>query len=71
VMTYEMLLARLPYGGGSFIDIGLKQAAGEMKVECGDLPSALVAVLRRAIAYEKEKRPASPLAFANDVRAAL
>ena len=42
-----------------------------MKVECADLPAALVAVIRRAIAYEKEKRPASPLAFANDVRAAL
>ena len=71
VMTYEMLLARLPYGGGSFIDIGLKQAAGEKQVECGDLPAALVEVLRRAIAYEKHKRPSSPLAFADDVRAAL
>ena len=71
VMTYEMLLARLPYGGGSFIDIGMKQAAGEKHVECGDLPAALTDVLRRAIAYQKEKRPSTPLAFANDIKAAL
>ena len=71
VMTYEMLLARLPYGGGSFIDIGMKQAAGEMKVEYGDLPATLTQVIRGAIAYEKDKRPSSPIAFANDVRAAL
>jgi GAF domain-containing protein len=71
VMTYEMLLARLPYGGGSFIDIGMKQAAGEMKVECGELPAPLASVIRSAIAYEKEKRPGSAMAFWEAVRAAL
>ena len=71
VMTYEMLLSRLPYGGGSFIDIGLKQAAGEKQVECGDLPTRLAEVLRSAIAYKKEQRPSSPLAFANELKAAL
>ena len=29
VMTYEMLTGKLPYGGGSFFDIGMKQAAGD------------------------------------------
>ena len=53
VMAYEMLLARLPYGGGSFIDIGVKQAAGEHQVETGDLPPKLCDAIRRAIAYEK------------------
>jgi hypothetical protein len=71
VMTFEMLLARLPYGGGSFIDIGMKQAAGEKQVECGDLPAALADVLRRAIAYKKEQRPSSPLDFADELRTAL
>ena len=71
VMAYEMLLARLPYGGGSFIEIGIKQAAGETQVETGDLPWALADVIRRAIAYQKDKRPASPLAFANDLKAAV
>jgi hypothetical protein len=71
VMTFEMLLARLPYGGGSFIDIGMKQAAGEQQVECGELPAGLAEVLRSAIAYKKEQRPSSPLALANDLKAAL
>jgi serine/threonine-protein kinase len=71
VMAYEMLLARLPYGSGSFIDIGLRQAAGEQEVETGDLPPRLVDVLRRAIAFQKHKRPSSPVAFATDVKAAV
>ena len=44
VMAYEMLTARLPYGGGSFIDIGMKQAAGEQQVDTGDIPPALADV---------------------------
>ena len=71
VMAYEMLLARLPYGGGSFIEIGMKQAAGETQVETGELSWAVGDVIRRAIAYQKEKRPASPLAFAKDLKASV
>jgi len=67
VMTYEMLMARLPYGSGSFIDIGMKQAAGAKQVDTGDVPPALADVIRRAIAYEKDKRPTSPAAFAQDI----
>ena len=64
VMAYEMMMARLPYGGGSFIEIGMKQAAGEQQVDTGGLAPALADVIRRAIAYEKAARPASPIAFA-------
>ena len=64
VMAYEMLMARLPYGGGSFIEIGMKQAAGEQQVDTGDIPPALADVIRRAIAYEKGNGPTSPVAFA-------
>jgi len=52
VMAYEMLLAKLPYGGGSFIDIGVQQAAGAHKVDTGDLPPALAEAIRRAIAED-------------------
>ena len=69
VIAYEMLKARLPYGGGSFLEIGMKQAAGENDVDTGGIPPALAEVIRRAIAYEKGKRPTSPAAFANDVAA--
>jgi hypothetical protein len=71
VMAYEMVMARLPYGGGSFIDIGVKQAAGEKQVDTGDTPPALADAIRRAIAYQKDKRPASPLDFANEIKDAL
>ncbi len=71
VMAYEMVMARLPYGGGSFIDIGMKQAAGEKQVDTGDTPPALADAIRRAIAYEKGKRPASPVDFANEINDAL
>jgi len=71
VMAYEMVMARLPYGSGSFVDIGVKQAAGEHTVDCRDLPPALGETIRRAIAYEKDKRPASPAAFAHDLKIAI
>ncbi|HJU42825.1 MAG TPA: protein kinase, partial [Vicinamibacterales bacterium] len=71
VMAYEMLMARLPYGGGSFIDIGMRQAQGADKVECAELPPRLAEAIRRAIAYEKEKRPGSPAAFAHDLKTAI
>ena len=63
VMAYEMLTGKLPYGGGSFFDIGMKQAAGESKVDTEDLPAGLAAIIRRAIAYERDERPDSPLAI--------
>jgi hypothetical protein len=69
-MAYEMVMAKLPYGGGSFIDIGMRQAAGTHAIDTGDLPAALAEAIRRAIAYEKEKRPASPVAFANEIKSA-
>jgi hypothetical protein len=71
VVAYEMLMAKLPYGGGSFIDIGVRQAAGPHTVDTGDLAPGLADAIRRAIAYEKEKRPASPVAFAEEIQAAL
>jgi tRNA A-37 threonylcarbamoyl transferase component Bud32 len=71
VVAYEMLLAKLPYGGGSFIDIGVRQAAGAHTVDTGDLAPALADAIRRAIAFEKDKRPASPAALAEEIQAAL
>jgi serine/threonine-protein kinase len=68
VMTYEMLIGKLPYGSGSFIDIGMKQAAGATTVDTGDLPAEMASVIRRAIAFERETRPASPTAFASELR---
>ncbi|MDO8679942.1 MAG: protein kinase [Acidobacteriota bacterium] len=68
VMAYEMLTGKLPYGGGSFFDIGMKQAAGEIKVDTGDIPPELAAIIRRSIAYERDGRPASPGDFAEELR---
>jgi hypothetical protein len=68
VMAYEMLTARLPYTGASLWDIGMKQVEG--KVDTSGMPAELAAVIARAIAYEKDKRPATPLEFANGLKAA-
>lgn len=67
VMTFEMLIGKLPYGGGSFIDIGMKQAVGAAAVDMGDMPAAMAVVVRRAIAFDKDTRPGSPLAFATEL----
>lgn len=68
VMSYEMLTGKLPYGSGSFLDIGMKQAAGETQVNLEGLPPTLAAVIRQAIAYEKGTRPQSAGAFAAALR---
>ena len=68
VMAYEMLTGKLPYGGASFLEIGMKQAAGEAQVDIEGLPRNVAAVIRRAIAYEKDARPESAVAFAEALR---
>ena len=68
VMTFEMLTGKLPYGGASLFDIGMKQAAGAATVEMGDMPEGMAAAVRRAIAFDKDTRPGSPLAFAREFK---
>ena len=70
VITYEMLTGKLPYGAGSFFEIGMKQAAGETNVDTGALPPGLADIIRRAIAYQRDTRPATPGDFAAELRRA-
>ena len=69
VMAYEMLTTRLPYPGASLWDIGMKQVEG--KVDLSGIEPALADSIMNAIAYEKEKRPASASAFAEALKAAV
>jgi serine/threonine-protein kinase len=68
VMTFEVLTGSMPFGMGSFIDIGIKQAAGASAIDTSRLPASLVPVLLRALAYDRDARPASPAAFAAELR---
>jgi eukaryotic-like serine/threonine-protein kinase len=61
VMAYEMLTERLPYPGPSLFDIGMQQVEG--KIDVTGLEPGVAEAIRRAIAYEKEKRPPTALAF--------
>ncbi len=71
VMTCEMLTRRLPYGGGSFFDIGVKQAAGEANIDTSGLKRHVSAMIRRTIAFDRSARPASPVQFARQLRESL
>ena len=66
VMTYEMLTARLPFGSGSFVDIAMKQADGQ--VDMTGLPTAVAGAIRRAIAYDRAERQESATVFAQEIR---
>ena len=68
VMAYEMLTARLPYTGASLIEIGIKQIEG--RIDTSAIDRGIAGVITGAIAYEKEKRPESAVAFADAVLAA-
>ena len=65
VMAYEMLTERLPFTGASLFDIGMKQMEG--KVDTSGLDPELKRVIVSALAYEKDKRPASALDFAEQI----
>jgi hypothetical protein len=67
VMTYEMLTGRLPFGGGSFIDIAMKQSEGAATVDTRGITSAIAGVLRCAMALDREGRPQSPMALAAEL----
>jgi hypothetical protein len=66
-MAYEMLTHRLPFTGESLFDIGMKQLVGT--VDMTGVPDALADTIRRAIAYDKMARPASAVAFAEEISA--
>ena len=68
VMTFEMLTSKLPYGGASLFDIGMKQAAGPAAIDMSDVPDFMAAAIRRAIAFDRNERPQSPLAFADELK---
>jgi GAF domain-containing protein len=71
VMTYEMLTGRLPFGGGTFIDIAMKQSEGDATLDTTGIPTPIAGVLRCAMALDREGRPPSPMALAEElVRAA-
>ena len=69
VVAYETLTGRLPFGNGSFYDIGMKQASG--RIDVTDLPSALAEPLTRALSMNRDDRPASAIAFADALRVSL
>ncbi len=67
VMTYEMLTGRLPFGGGSLIDIAMKQSEGNANLDTAGLSSSVAGVLRCAMSLEREGRQQSPMALAEDL----
>jgi eukaryotic-like serine/threonine-protein kinase len=68
VLTYEALTGRLPFGVGSFIDIGIRQAGGGDRLAVDELPPVVAAALRGALSLSREERPSSAGAFAEALR---
>jgi hypothetical protein len=71
VMTYEALTGALPFGGGTFVDVAMRQANARAQVETAGLSPAVADVVLGAIAYERDERPATPAAFADAIRRAI
>jgi serine/threonine-protein kinase len=70
VMTFEMLTGQLPYGAGSFVDIGVAHAEGRLS-HADALPEGLRSVVLQALARDPAERPATPAAFADALRAQI
>jgi len=67
VMTFEMLTGRLPFGAGSFVDIGVAHATGRV-ADADRLPEALREVVLQALGHDPATRPPTPTAFAAALR---
>ena len=71
VMTYEMLTGRLPFGQGSFVDVAVRQTPEGPPLDVVPLPERLLGVLRSALSFEPDRRPATAMAFATALRRAM
>jgi tRNA A-37 threonylcarbamoyl transferase component Bud32 len=69
VMTFEMLTGGLPYGAGSFVDIGIAHAEGRVS-RADQLPDGIRDVVLKALERDPGARPATPTAFADALRTA-
>jgi len=70
VLTYEALTGRLPFGAGSFIDVGVKQNDSARQLNIDGLPPDLAPVLASALSLSRESRPATAGEFATSLTAA-
>jgi eukaryotic-like serine/threonine-protein kinase len=68
VVTYEAITGRLPFGTGSFIDVGIKQADGSQRIDVAELPSHLADLLRQALSLDRDERPPTAATFAERLR---
>jgi hypothetical protein len=71
VMTYEMLTGRLPFGQGSLVDVAVRQTPEGPPLDVVPLPERLLGVLRSALSFEPDRRPATAMAFATALRRAM
>jgi predicted Ser/Thr protein kinase len=68
VLTFESLTGRLPFGGGSLVDIGIRQAAGgSAGVNVEGVPPELAPALVRALSWSRDERPATAADFATSL----
>ncbi|MEZ5284310.1 MAG: serine/threonine-protein kinase [Vicinamibacterales bacterium] len=71
VMGFELLTGRLPFGGGSFVDVAIRQADTTRALDTAGLPAGVAAVLQRALAYAPASRPDTAEAMAAALRQAM
>jgi hypothetical protein len=64
VVAYEMLAGALPFGAASLADIAVRHREPPPSLAPYGVPSAIDAVVRAALSYERDARPSSAAAFA-------
>ena len=70
VVTFEALTGVLPFGAGTFFDVGARQVHGPALADLGRMPAPLAAVISRALSLERDLRPATARALAEELRLA-
>ena len=63
-IAYELLTGTPPFGRGPLVEIARRHGLGPGPIERGDVPTAMVEAIGRALSVEVGMRPPSATAFA-------
>jgi hypothetical protein len=71
VVTYEMVTGRLPFGAGSFVDVGMRHNDRTQAIDLAGVPASLADVVGAALSFDRDRRPPTAAQYAAELRLRL
>jgi serine/threonine-protein kinase len=71
VLAYEMLTGRLPFGAGSFFDVGVRQVDAAARIDFAGVHAGIAETLRAGLSIDRDRRPATARLLVDQLRVTL